>query len=431
MSDTYQAPREQQAPRRPTDRLVRPEARVLGGVAGAIARAVGAEVSTIRIVLVVLAFVSGGAIVPAYLAAWVLLPGEGEPAGTSITDRIRDLPTWVKVVAVISVLGAVGSIGSSGFGFGLLLLGVGWLLFREDERARTGTGSARSSTVHEPTAAGAGTGSSGPGSSEPSVGAVEAEEVAEGRATPAKAQETVDDPLWDGFPWTLPPELRDDDEMPIAPSAPARVTNRPVLGRLTLGLSLVGLALTGLLDRIGLVVPDFQDYLAVVVICCGVGLLVGVRRGRSRGLLVVALLLGLLLLIPDGRSTGFRGLSGGIGERTVTPTTAAEAAQGYELGVGQQTIDLTEVDLDALDRPLQVDARQGVGEMIVIVPDDVTVELQAKARAGDIEYFGEATSGDGQSVDETFRADDEGAPTLMLDLTMGLGQISVEREGGE
>jgi phage shock protein PspC (stress-responsive transcriptional regulator) len=50
--------------------------RMLAGVAAGIADYLGADVTIIRIVLAVLAFV-GGAGVPIYLACWLLIPEEG------------------------------------------------------------------------------------------------------------------------------------------------------------------------------------------------------------------------------------------------------------------------------------------------------------------------------------------------------------------
>lgn len=434
MTDTYQTAPSTDAPRRPGGGLVRPRDHVLGGVAGAIARAVGAEIKVIRIALVILGFVTGGAVVPAYLAGWLLIPEEGEPAGTTPAARFAGLPTWVKIVAVISLVSVVGSIGSPGLGFGVLLLGVGFLLFREDERARTGK-PAEERRWGPPSGGWGQTGRAGheeaavAGSAPPDATVSRSTSQASGDAPGrsegeklAEGEPELDDPLWDGFPWTLPPELRDEESATV-PTVP----KRPVLGRLTLGLSLIGLAVTGLLDRIGLVAPDFQDYVAVALVCCGLGLLVGARRGRSRGLLAVGVLLGLLLLVPEGRPGGFDGLSGGIGERTYSPVTAQEAAQGFELGVGEQTIDLTGLDVAGLGRPLVIEAQQGVGQMVVIVPADVTVELDARVSAGDLQYFGRE-SGNDSKVQGTFEGDEEGAGTLVLDLSMGLGQISVDRE---
>jgi phage shock protein PspC (stress-responsive transcriptional regulator) len=52
------------------------EDRMLAGVAAGIAQYLGADVTIVRIVLAVLAFV-GGAGVPIYIACWLLIPEEG------------------------------------------------------------------------------------------------------------------------------------------------------------------------------------------------------------------------------------------------------------------------------------------------------------------------------------------------------------------
>ena len=49
---------------------------MIAGVASGIARYLGADVTAVRIILAVLAFV-GGAGVPIYLAGWLLIPEEG------------------------------------------------------------------------------------------------------------------------------------------------------------------------------------------------------------------------------------------------------------------------------------------------------------------------------------------------------------------
>jgi phage shock protein PspC (stress-responsive transcriptional regulator) len=50
--------------------------RILGGVAAGLARYFALDVVHVRIILVALSFL-GGAAVPLYLAAWVLIPAEG------------------------------------------------------------------------------------------------------------------------------------------------------------------------------------------------------------------------------------------------------------------------------------------------------------------------------------------------------------------
>jgi len=60
--------------------LRRPSAgRILAGVAAGVAEYLGVDVAVVRIAFVVLTFV-GGVGVPAYLAGWLLIPGEDAPA---------------------------------------------------------------------------------------------------------------------------------------------------------------------------------------------------------------------------------------------------------------------------------------------------------------------------------------------------------------
>jgi phage shock protein PspC (stress-responsive transcriptional regulator) len=69
---------------RPTSGLRRSRRdHVLGGVCAGIARAIGVDPVIVRIAAVLMVFVSGGAMVVAYLVAWVLIPrGVDEPPAT-------------------------------------------------------------------------------------------------------------------------------------------------------------------------------------------------------------------------------------------------------------------------------------------------------------------------------------------------------------
>jgi phage shock protein C len=58
--------------------------RILGGVAGGLADYIGVDVALVRMGFVVLGLL-GGVGVPAYLAAWVLIPDEG--ASESVAER--------------------------------------------------------------------------------------------------------------------------------------------------------------------------------------------------------------------------------------------------------------------------------------------------------------------------------------------------------
>jgi phage shock protein C len=76
---TNQSQEEPRLLRRPAD------GRILGGVAAGLARYFALDVAHVRIILVALSFL-GGAAVPLYLAAWVLIPEEG--SDTAIADGV-------------------------------------------------------------------------------------------------------------------------------------------------------------------------------------------------------------------------------------------------------------------------------------------------------------------------------------------------------
>jgi phage shock protein PspC (stress-responsive transcriptional regulator) len=59
--------------------------RILGGVAAGLAAYFDLDVAHVRIILVALSFL-GGAAVPLYLAAWLLIPEEG--SDTAIADEV-------------------------------------------------------------------------------------------------------------------------------------------------------------------------------------------------------------------------------------------------------------------------------------------------------------------------------------------------------
>jgi phage shock protein C len=76
---TNQSRQEPRLLRRPAD------GRILGGVAAGLAGYFALEVTHVRIILVALSFL-GGAAVPLYLAAWILIPAEG--SDIAIADEI-------------------------------------------------------------------------------------------------------------------------------------------------------------------------------------------------------------------------------------------------------------------------------------------------------------------------------------------------------
>jgi phage shock protein PspC (stress-responsive transcriptional regulator) len=86
---------------------------LLGGVCAGIARSAGLDPLLLRIALVAITVLTGGAGVPAYLAAWVLIPREPEP-GTLPTGADRPGPPLQRVTGTA----AGPAVDSSGTGAG-------------------------------------------------------------------------------------------------------------------------------------------------------------------------------------------------------------------------------------------------------------------------------------------------------------------------
>ena len=88
-----------------------------------------------------------------------------------------------------------------------------------------------------------------------------------------------------------------------------------------------------------------------------------------RGVLLTALA-SAAAVVPDVP------VNGGIGDRTWRPATVADLRSEYRLGIGDAELDLTRLDLTDAGR-LRVDVRQGVGDLTIVVPDDVVVLVNA------------------------------------------------------
>ncbi len=132
--------------RGPGGPLRRPrEDRLVGGVAAAVAARIGRDVTTVRIVLVVAAVLSGGFVAAAYVVAWMLIPMAGTEhglAGKALADRrgLALVAGFWSVLIVVRILGSAFKAGWLGsLLFPLAVVGAGviliWRNASEDEQA--------------------------------------------------------------------------------------------------------------------------------------------------------------------------------------------------------------------------------------------------------------------------------------------------------
>lgn len=163
---------------------------------------------------------------------------------------------------------------------------------------------------------------------------------------------------------------------------------------------------------------------AVAVIVAGAAILAGAFLRPIRWLILPAV---TLALTAGAVSAAGIDLDGGIGERHYGPASALELRDRYELGMGELVLDLRDTDLPPGDVPVEIDL--GVGEALVLVPDDVCVAAQAQVGMGSVSMF--SRDNDGVDVDFSETPDaPAGATRLLLRADVGLGELRVSHEDG-
>jgi phage shock protein PspC (stress-responsive transcriptional regulator) len=115
-------------------------------------------------------------------------------------------------------------------------------------------------------------------------------------------------------------------------------------------------------------------------------------------------------------------LEGGSGTRSWHPTSPAEVQRVYHGAIGQSTIDLSHVHYTPGTR--YITATQGVGVLIVDLPENVSIDLRTHVGIGTVQrgqYFdpsiASGTSSTATSANPTIR--------LVLNLSVGVGQLQL------
>ncbi|MEO7803346.1 MAG: LiaF domain-containing protein [Actinomycetota bacterium] len=193
------------------------------------------------------------------------------------------------------------------------------------------------------------------------------------------------------------------------------------------GLLLVAGGAIWLLDQLGILAVGPRVLAAGLLVALGLGLIgtsrtVGRRRHRGLIVLGVALVVGLA-----ASSSTHVSVADGVGERTVTPIDSTELAKAqskgrFDLSLGELIIDLSQIQDFGVER-LKANVR--IGEIRIIVPEGVSVELRVHGGPGDLTLFGEKSARGGDIFLST-----DGSSTgsrLKLDLDIGVGNISVVR----
>lgn len=391
-----------------TRKLVRlPEDGHIAGVCAGLARFLNVDPLLVRIAAFVLLFTGPGFFL--YLAGWLFIPADD---GSMLIDSVKPLPEdrHTQVVGIILIASAI-IVLSGGWWWSpsrqwlipLGLVGIGtWLLLRNDrddgrpdpalpppagpEAATNGGATAESATHEDP-------------ASDDTTSVFASPLAGDGDNPPPPGHEAT-------AALPLPPPSR----------LPASRRRRRFLGPLVLGALLIwcGAAWLGGIQ--------LQDGLAIALVILGGGFVLGAFVGGSRALVFPAIVVGVALVFTSMVDIPWEG---GIGDRRWEVDQVSDLDESYELGIGKGTLDLSDLSLSA-GRSRDVHVSVGIGELRVIVPDDLNLEITSHAGAGDIDLVGRRDEGVSVDLDRSVDGSSRRG-TLELDLEVGLGQIEVLR----
>jgi predicted membrane protein len=207
------------------------------------------------------------------------------------------------------------------------------------------------------------------------------------------------------------------DVPPAPPPLPPPASAAPRTGRLVLGAILILFGLGWLLEVLDVTEFPWEVLLPAALILVGVALLVTARSaGGHGGLVATGVVLSVVLLL--GSAFDFP-IGGGAGDRTYRPESAAALRSEYRLGVGEITLDLTELG-GTIPPGERTRVRLGIGQVLVVVPEDLTVAIRASAGLGSVVVFGAEVGG----LDVGRELEPAGAE-LELELSVGLGEVEV------
>ena len=191
-----------------------------------------------------------------------------------------------------------------------------------------------------------------------------------------------------------------------------------------MSVALFAAGLIAVVDLAGARVP-VSVYFAVPLAVVAAGLLVGTRYGRARRLIGIGAVLSILLAITAA-AEGHRWTS------THQPTTWQPAGieqvqPTYRTDAGDAVLDLSRVDFAGRTTP--VDAHVSVGNLTIILPPTVDVDIRATVAVGDATVLGQEWSGIGQSQHTITDngTDGPGGGTLTIDATVNVGNLEVRR----
>jgi phage shock protein PspC (stress-responsive transcriptional regulator) len=388
--------------------------RILAGVAGGLGRHLGINAWWVRLAFLVLAFFGGFGLL-VYVAAWLVIPDDGyrSPIISQWLGRLdtNDAGTIFGVVlvgaAVVILLTQFADVSGTLVVAAILFI-VGFLLYRGDLTS--------TNRDAEPTPPGPRFDPGPDGGVDPDV---EGEAMDEYRNDIDGAGAGPSAVAVHGGP---PPAPVAAAVPPPPPPPPPIPRERSMLGRLTVAVGLIVIASMALVD-VAFARVEIQPvhYLATAVGILGIGLLVGAWIGRARWLIVIAILLlpamWFTSLWPDDFSFS-------AGEVREEPTAVSEVVEPFDLGFGQLTIDLTGLTPGQLSEIGVIEASVGMGELVLRIPNDIGVLIDADIGMGALQ--GPFADASGIGVDATRTV---GPDPIVFEIRaeVGAGVVTVDR----
>ncbi len=401
--------------RNPATRLTRSvDDNILAGVCGGLGEQFGINAWWFRWAFIILTFF-GFAGVFFYVLAWILIPKETEDDSVA-TNWMEGLDlTDVGTLFGVVLIGVAGVIVLSQFlhvSGGLVAAGVlaivGVLLYRGDLRPPDKPDDTTQHYLDE------------------DESSPEADSASDAADAPTQVEASPADTPSAGTP-VVPAVVVTKTKKTPKPKPP-----KSMLGRLTMAVALIilsGMAMVELSDWY-----SFQpmDYAAAAMIVVSLGLLVGAWIGRARWLIVIGLLIAPWLLF----AAAIPWISDwSVGDPSYNPQSIGDVSESYELGVGQLTVDLTDLDGDDFAELDEIDVSIGIGELVVLVPVGVTVDVDAQVGIGAVvsrytteggffSFDQDVVSASGIGIERTFQIGDSPSD-LRLDLEAGIGEIEI------
>lgn len=388
------------------------EDRILAGVSTGLGDYLEINSWWIRLAFIILT-VFGGAGVLVYVAAWLVIPDEREDEAI-ITGWMKRLDTsdggmifgFVLIgAAALIVLSQIADV-SGAIVVAVVLFVAGILLYRGDVLLPKPTDPPPAAPSDEDQEAGMEDTPTDDTPIEP-----EGEDALIASSSTSAA-------LVDTGPVSPPPPP--PKSAPLKPTKPKTPREHSMLGRITLAVGLIVLAGIALADQaFSSIDAEPVHYFGAALGIVGLGLLVGSLIGRARWLIFVG-----FLLLPALWFTSFwpANFEWSAGERRHEPISVDEVQDEYALGMGSMRVDLTGLSPAELGEVGKISASVGMGELIVYLPEDVTVRMAAEVAAGEIKGPFETTNGMGLERIAEFGS---GTDTLVLDLEVGFGVINI------